>query len=175
MDSLNDITFKKMFRLDRLTFEDLLDRISSHVKLLNEVKVHNSSGRSISLKNKLAVTIRWLAGGSYLDLCFAWGVAFSTFYHPEGVLWPTLEAIDKAFPIGLPIDDPLTLEELSKDFHDHSGGILDGCIMAFDGFGVQKRQPFNNKVERPKDGLLVVILMLVLFLLAIHTAGPLMT
>jgi hypothetical protein len=71
MDSLNDITFKKMFRLDRLTFEDLLDRISSHVKLLNEVKVHNSSGRSISLKNKLAVTIRWLAGGSYLDLCFA--------------------------------------------------------------------------------------------------------
>jgi hypothetical protein len=43
MDSLNDITFKKMFCLDRPTFEDLLDRISSRVKVPNEVKVHNSS------------------------------------------------------------------------------------------------------------------------------------
>jgi hypothetical protein len=110
-----------MFRLDWLTFEDLLDRISFHVKVPNEVKAHNS---------------RWLAGGSSLDLCFAWGVAFSTFYHSEGVLWPTLEAIDKAFPIGLPNGDPLKLEELSKGFHDTSGGILDGCIMAIDGFGV---------------------------------------
>jgi hypothetical protein len=39
-----------------------------------------------------------------------------TFYHPDEVLWPTLEAIDKAYPIGLPIDDSSKLEELSKEF-----------------------------------------------------------
>jgi hypothetical protein len=79
------------------------------------------------------------------------GGSFSTFFHPEGVLWPTLEAIDKVFPIGLLIDVFLKLEDLSKGFHDHSGRILDGCIMAIDGFGVQTRQPFDNKVEKPKD------------------------
>jgi hypothetical protein len=136
MAALSDVTFQKMFRLDRLTFEDLMDRISSHLKVPNEVKANNSSGGSISLKTKLAITLRWLASGSYLDLCFAWGVAFSTFYHLAGVLWPTLEAIDKAFPLGLPINDPSKLEELSIVFFNHSGGILDGYVMAVDGFGV---------------------------------------
>jgi len=89
-----------MFRVDRATFEDILDQVAPHIKVPNEVKACNSSGGSISLKTKLAVSRRWLAGGSYLDLCFAWGIALSTFYHPDGVLWPTLEAIDKTYPMG---------------------------------------------------------------------------
>jgi hypothetical protein len=31
------------------------------------------------------VMLRWLAGGSYLDLCFAWGIGFSKFHHNHGV------------------------------------------------------------------------------------------
>jgi hypothetical protein len=88
---------------------------------------------------------------SYLDLCFARGIAYSTFYHPDRVLRHTLEAIDKAYPMGLPIHDSTKLEELSKGFVDHSRGILDGCVMALDGFGVLTWQPFKSKVEKPKD------------------------
>ncbi len=62
-----------------------------------------------------------------------------------------MEAIDNAFPIGLPINDPLKQEELSNGVFDHSGGILDGCVMVVDGFGVQMRQPFDHEVEHPKD------------------------
>jgi hypothetical protein len=86
MDALSNVTFQKMSRLDRLTFDDLMDRISSHMKVPNEVNANSSSGGSILLKTKLVVTLRWLASGSYLDLCFAWGVAFSTFYHLAGIL-----------------------------------------------------------------------------------------
>ena len=82
---------------------------------------------------RLAVTLRWLAGALYLDLCFAWGIATSTFYHPEGVLWPTLQAIDAAFDIGFPVDDPVALEALSQGFTQHSSGILKGCVLAIDG------------------------------------------
>ncbi len=86
MDELNDNTFKRMFHVDRATFDEILETISPFVKTPNEVKAYNSSGGPIVLKTRLAITLRWLAGASYLDLCFAWGVAFSTFYHPTGVL-----------------------------------------------------------------------------------------
>jgi hypothetical protein len=46
----------------------------------NEQKATNSAGCAISLKTWLAVTFRWLAGGSHLDICFAFGVANSTFF-----------------------------------------------------------------------------------------------
>lgn len=96
----------------------------------------NSSGSPISIITRLAVTLRWLAGGSYLNLCFAWGNSSSTFYHEHGVLWLTIEALDKAFPMGFPFGDEARLEELSVGFRVHSGGILDGCVMAIGGFGV---------------------------------------
>jgi hypothetical protein len=95
--------FKKMFRNDHDLFNSILENISPFIKVTDEVKAFNSSGGPVPLRTKLAVSLRWLAGGSYLDLCFGWGVTFSTFYHPNGVLWPTLEAIDKAYSIGFPI------------------------------------------------------------------------
>lgn len=151
MDALSDCSFKKMFHIDCEMFDAILISITPFVKVPNETKAFNSSGGSIPLKTKLAVTLRWLAGGSYLDLCFAWGVAFSTFFHPNGVLWPTLEAIDQAYSLGLPMDDPVQLQKLSDGFYHHSSGILDGCIMAIDGFGVATRQPYKTEVNRPKD------------------------
>ena len=100
MDGLSPNTFKKMFRVDHKTFDEVMERITPFVKVPNEVKAFNSSGGPITLKTRLAVSLCWLAGGSYLDLCFAWDIAFSTFYHPTGVLWPTLEAINKGFSYG---------------------------------------------------------------------------
>jgi hypothetical protein len=151
MDRLEPALFKRMFRVDRASFDEVLERIEPYIKCRNEVKAINSSGAPIVLKTRLAVTLRWLAGGSYLDLCFAWGVGTSTFYHPDGVLWPTLEAIAAAFEIGLPVDDPLKLEELARGFDEHSCGILKGCVIAIDGFGVSTQQPYESEVIRPKD------------------------
>jgi hypothetical protein len=38
---------------------------------------------------------------------------------------------------------PLKLQQLSDCFH--SSGMLDGCVMAIDGFGVATRQPFESE------------------------------
>jgi len=151
MDRLDPNTFKKMFRLDRTTFDEVTDRIRPHMRQRNKIKAINSSGAPISLKTRLAVSLRWLAGASYLDLCFAWGLAISTFFHSDGVLWPTLEAIDAAFDIGLPSDDPIQLAQLARGFEEHSCGILKGCVLAIDGLGVSTRQPFKSEVLRPKE------------------------
>ena len=151
MDLLEPALFKRMFRVDKETFSELLDRIAPFMQQKNLTKAQNSSGSPIVLKARLAVTLRWLTGASYLDLCFAFGIAPSTFYHPAGVLWPTLEAIDAAFTIGFAFDDIERLETLSKGFYDHSGGVLDGCVLALDGLGVSTRQPYKWEVQFPKD------------------------
>jgi hypothetical protein len=61
---------------------------------------------------------------------------FPLFFHSDGVLWPTLEAIDAAFNLGLPGDDPIQLAHLARGFEEHSCGILKGCVLAIDGLGV---------------------------------------
>jgi hypothetical protein len=151
MDQLDDTTFKRMFRVDRRTFDEILDIITPLMEQRNSAKATNSSGSPIMPKTRLAVTLRWLAGGSHIDLCFAWGVAHSTFYSDRGVIWPTIEALDLAFDMGLPLDNVERLEELSRGFYDHSGGIFDGCVLAIDGFAVRTRQPFDNEVKYKKD------------------------
>jgi hypothetical protein len=86
MDLLDDVTFKRMFSVDRIVFDILRSRIYPYFQNLNISRAMNSSGSPISVITRLGVTLRWLAGGSYLDLCFAWGISSSTFYHKNGVL-----------------------------------------------------------------------------------------
>jgi hypothetical protein len=99
------------------------------------------------MRARLTDTFCWLAGGFHLDLCFAWGVAHSTFFSEIGVLWPVIEAIDNAFALGFPVNDlDSRLAKLLKGFYDHSGGILDGCVLA-----VQTRCPYKKEVPAQKD------------------------
>ena len=151
MDLLDPSTFKRMFRVDRYTFDEILEKISPFLDEKNDQKAINSSGSPVTNKTRLAVTLQWLAGGSYVDLCFAWGVGVSTFYGERGIIWPTIEAIDLAFEMGLPLHDVEKLEELSMGFSEHSGGILDGCVLAMDGFAVLTRQPYDKEVLYKKD------------------------
>ncbi len=105
MDRLDPSVFKKMFCLDRSSFDELLEIITPYLIHRNEAKAKNSSGSCITPKTWLAVTLRWLVGASNLDLCFTWGVAHSTFFSDRRVLWPTIEAIDDAFELGFPVND----------------------------------------------------------------------
>jgi hypothetical protein len=48
--------------------------------------------------------------------------------------------------MGLPFNDTKQLDQLAKGFYDLSGGMLDGCMWAIDGFAVRTQQPYNNEV-----------------------------
>lgn len=109
MDRLDRNAFKKMFRLDRAMFDKVLEKILPHLRTHNDAKSANSSGAPLVLKTRLAVSLCWLAGTSYLDLCFTWGLATSTFCHSGGVLWPTLQATNVVFYFGFPTDNPVKL------------------------------------------------------------------
>jgi len=93
MSFLSDELFQRMFRVDRSTFALLVDLIDPIIRR-DEIKATASSGSSVSTTTRLAVTLRWLAGASSIDLCFAWGLSKTSIYSDRGVLWPTINAID---------------------------------------------------------------------------------
>eukprot|EP01031_Cornospumella_fuschlensis_P045526 gene45526-55718_t len=65
MENLRDEVFKRMFRVDRDTFAELEELLKPIIGR-NEQKAENSSGSFISVRTRLAVTLRWLAGGHHI-------------------------------------------------------------------------------------------------------------
>ena len=73
MNRLSDALFQRMFRLTRAAFDELVTLLDPLIAR-NIAKAMNSSGSPISTRTRLAVTLRWLAGGQQIDICFAWGI-----------------------------------------------------------------------------------------------------
>jgi hypothetical protein len=141
---MSDQEFKRMFRLTRTTFNFLLEKIRPFIEAKPNLKFGSwKNPKSISPEIKLAATLRWLAGGSYLDICFAFGLSAKGgfFYKANGPLWPTMEAIEKVLVIGFPLNDESKLEEISNGFAKFSKDRVKGCVMAVDGWVCRTRCP----------------------------------
>jgi hypothetical protein len=120
--------------------------ISPHLDERNSCYAINCSGSCISNKTLLAIALWWLANGSYVDLCFARGL-LSQLSLVRDVFFGTQKISGHSLRyFGLPINDTEKLDALSKGFYNHSGGILDGCVLAMDGFAVLTWQPYEYEV-----------------------------
>ena len=87
---MSDAFFKRYFRMDRASFQSLLETIKDHITK-DITKAVNSSGSPIHPSIKLAIALRYLAGGSYLDLAFGFNIAY------KGIMvyvWEVYQAID---------------------------------------------------------------------------------
>ncbi len=107
IDHLTELEFRKMIRMRRDSFEKLYGALEPLLYTPNAAMARRSSGSIILKKTKLYCTLRWLAGGSYLDICIAYGVFRSSFFYTSyksGIVWPVIDAINIAFQIGLPRD-----------------------------------------------------------------------
>ena len=86
MKELTEKEFKKMFRFNRSGFYYLLSKIRKHIEAkpgIISYDLYNEILKPITPEVKLAITLRWLAGGSYLDICFAFGIAVGTFFRDK--------------------------------------------------------------------------------------------
>lgn len=151
MDEMPDALFKRMFRLDRDTFYKVKNLLADHMVKKNEQQAINSSGSMISIKAKFAMTLRWLAGGSYLDICFAFAVSDSSFFGKDGCLWSTIQALDNCLPLEFPFDSPEDLNRLSSEFGMNSDGSMNGCVGAIDGLLIKTRAPFLSEHSNPSS------------------------
>lgn len=149
MDRLSERDFRKMFRVSKTRFDFLLDLITPHI-VRNEVKGANSSAQPIKPKTRLAATLRWLAGGSYHDICELYSVSRASFYGKDGIIWPTIRALDQELKLSFPINDAAKLEEISEVFERDSRGLLKGCVGAVDGLLIRTRCPYKREHPRGK-------------------------
>lgn len=122
MENLPENQFRRMFRMSRYAFDNLLQILEDAIdfddedEIISDRQATNSSGSRVSMRTALAVTLRWLAGGSYIDLCFTWGIATGSFYADNGVVWGTMELIDQVFEIGLPLNDRNELDRIAAGY-----------------------------------------------------------
>ena len=150
MDLFSDEEFKRQYRMSRASFNALLELLKPLITK-NEEMARRSSGSGICPKARLALTLRWLAGGSYLDIAKAYGVDQANFFHKYGPLWDTMEALDEV----LDLNFSLVPTDLARDAQDFAnvcgqygcgGDAMPGCVMAIDGWVMMTRQPKVKEV-----------------------------
>jgi hypothetical protein len=149
MDEMPDGLFKRMFRLDRATFDAHTYLLHGHMRERDVQKAINSSGSAITTKTRLAVALRWLAGGNHHDICFAFAISTASFYSADGCLWGTLKALDECISLSFPIDSPDELNRLADEFGSQSSGAFQGCVGAIDGLLLKTRAPYSSEHENP--------------------------
>ena len=134
---LGEERFTRAYRMRRETFNNLLLSLERH--LVQTAKRQSAScnvgaPRRISSTCKVSMCLRFLAGGSYLDIGPTHFVHSSTFYQ---CVDEVLQAIDKAFSITFPQNDEAVLKEIAAGFSRKGQSPLEGCVGAVDGVAVK--------------------------------------
>ena len=110
----------------------------------NIAKAHaKSTGGFISGEVKLAMTLRILGGGSFMDIAMLFGNSFN---HAHKIVGHVVENW-LLHPRFYPIDgiaycrDESMMREVASQFHIASQGVMTGCIGALDGWVVKIKPP----------------------------------
>ena len=113
MRDLSDSDFRRVFRMQRNTFLSLLNVIRPDLER-DGVMAARSSGGRIEPEIRLALTLRLLAGSSYLDSTVLFGVSRPFFY---AVFLETVDSILGHLKLpGLLFDDLSKLQTMSREF-----------------------------------------------------------
>ena len=125
---------KRALRMDLESFDKLVSILSDTLK--RDTKQGDRRGGAINPTLCLFATIRWLAGGSYLDIAALLGVSVQCFY---SIVWRTIKAIiESKHPDLDNIKFPKTHDECAvaaADFKESSyHGAIKNCVSVIDGY-----------------------------------------
>ena len=152
--------FRRYLRVSPDLFDRMVNGITPDAGTLNRQRraAQNSAGRAahhdvdgprggfVEYPLRVAMTLRYLAGGSYLDLCHLFGVHKATFYR---LVWATLEQLDQYLPDMTLEHDVNNLERcraLAGGFNHRMGSKhMAGCIGALDGMALKIETPTTSE------------------------------
>ena len=120
--------FKRVYRMSERTFDLLASLLSAKLR---------SNGR-LTAAAKLSVTIRDLAGGSFLDVAIVHEVADQTFY---SVVSEVLLALEKVIRLHFPYRDERKLKSFSFGMSRKDRSPLRDCVGAIDGISMKIMKP----------------------------------
>ena len=144
---LTDSGYKNAFRMSRGAFRMLLGCLYPYL-LRNETMACRLSGGAIQPEVRLAITLRILAGGLYLDHMMCWGVGRSMTFR---AFLETVQAIKQEVEMpGILLEDEAALRYLADGFQRSRfrDNPWYGCVGALDGIAISIRKPPDEYVPR---------------------------
>ena len=146
---LTELEFKQRYRLDYDSFRALLQILRSDLEVVDAKQAMNGNwGQIVDVRVKLAIALRFCAGGTPLDLRLIYRVSHDYVYK---CVWLVVDAINKHMPAGFPIDDVEKLTVLESDFRAKSmGGFWEGQVGALDGVHFGMLAPSNDTVQNAR-------------------------
>ena len=138
---IREKSFTRTFRMDPDAFSKLCEELRPLLQKNEEMAARSTPGGAISPEVRLAISLRYLAGGSYLDLCDIYNCARSTMYE---VVWDTVDSINKTPSLAL--NFPSTQAECAAAAAGFKAlicknGVVKGVVAAVDGLFIKRRAP----------------------------------
>ncbi|CAN0060380.1 unnamed protein product [Discosporangium mesarthrocarpum] len=130
---MEDQTFQRLFRMGFPSFNFIYGLLGPNLNL--DVEMANLRNRVVAGEWALALTLRWLNGGTYFEMMDDPIIAKSK---ANSVLQRTLEAIYSCPDLGIVWPDDGRLDHVAAGFRDRSRqGIMDRCVGAVDGLFIR--------------------------------------
>jgi len=151
MRSWPDDMFQRQFRLERVDFFWLLSVIAPALEK-NEEMARRSSGSAVNPEMKLAMTLRLLAGATYLEFVWYEVRVDHIWYYVKPVLVAIHQLVNN---VKLPYT-PSELDAVISDWHEamdkkYPGhDIFPGVAGAADGLVVERTKPKKRELEIPE-------------------------
>jgi hypothetical protein len=146
-EGLNDEEFRIFYRVTRTRFVWLTN------KLAHLAPSYERAGW-LTVEMKLAITLRYLAGGSYLDIREMWGIRTAAVFNTIHIVIPLIANLnDDEFP---DLPTILGMEEHNKDRHlrrisdgfsSKAKGLFRGCVGCIDGLCVRIIRPSTHPIS----------------------------
>ena len=131
--NMGEAEFKLRYRVSWESFNKLLKILEPKLRVDNERQACNSrQGIPVELPTRLAIALRYFAGGDPLDLKLIYGVSKA---FVMTCVWRAVDAINGCLDnVRFPLDDAAGLAALEADFAAASrGGFWRGQVGAIDG------------------------------------------
>jgi len=129
--------FSRLYRMSKGSFFLLADKLEGFESA--------SELRSCKLM-RLSIALRWLGGGSYLDIAIAHQLSISSVYKHIN---DTISAIDNVLNLHFPYNDNDWLASSSLGFSRDGKSPINGCIAALDGIAIKINEPSSRDVCNP--------------------------
>lgn len=131
--------FKLRYRLSAESFYELLDIIKADLDTSHSKYVIATKGSLVDPETKLAVALRFFAGGQILDIKLIYKLSMSMCYQ---CVWLVVDAINNFLPMEFPIDDVEKLKVLEAGFRAKSRSqVWAGQVAAIDGVHFAMEKP----------------------------------
>ena len=110
--SCTDAQFRRRYRLSKATFLDLAAKVKGHwtTKIRSKYERKSYAKEGFTSKVRLAMTLRFLAGGSYIDVLDVWGCPVDAHMKLYRIVYQVVDIINVVVQLpGVPFDKPWTV------------------------------------------------------------------